>query len=70
MKVQEQIKKSCICIYSIAKDKPKQGETLKPRPSYRVWTNKLHYVCHENFGLFDNFLVSQPDVRRAWPHPV
>jgi len=45
-------------IYLIAKDKhPNKEKTLKPRPSYRVKTNKLHYVCHENSGSLNNFPV-------------
>ena len=46
-------------IYLIVKDKsPKREKTLKPRPSYRVRANKLHYVCHENSESLDNLPVS------------
>ena len=46
-------------IYLIAKDeRPNREKTLKPRPSYRVKTNKLHYVHHRNFGSLDNLPVS------------
>ena len=57
--------------YMIAKDQPIQEEkNLNPRPSYRVRTNKLHYVCHGNSELFDNLLISQLELKRAGPQPV
>ena len=37
---------------------PNREKTLKPRPNYRVKTNKLHYVRHGNSGSLDNLQVS------------
>ena len=45
--------------FLVTKTCPNREKTLKPRPSNRVRTNKLHGVCHGNLGLFDDSPIPQ-----------